>query len=500
MKAPKRIGLATRQASFNAIHILLGTVAGAVNTMVVLPKAFPEQDGRWGVIIVLTSWALIFAQLLNLGAPNTLMRYLPRFKDDEARQRALQGFSTVMIGVGIGLLAVLLLLGKSFFLSWFSPDDADKMRGNLDLLFVLFACMTLNVGLGGYLWAKLKTTWTQFVQETWLKTSYMLAALAFLFEAISYEMLLLLYTGIYGVSTLMLLVVALKEGLRPSFRWKGLPVKELVEYGLFSVLDRGISVIVHRTDFVMMAVILSLSSVEAYNPAFYIAAVAMIPQKAIAAIVNPLMAKAIAADDREEMQTLYSKSALNQVLVGGLIFGCTWASIDEVMMLLPDRYSGGKWVVLFIGISRLVYLMSGAAGALIQFSQWYRANFVLNAGFFVLTVISNYFCMHPNYLDLGMEGAAIATAASFVVYNAAKVIFVRQKHHMHMVSRNLVIALLLTTIPAAALQGWNPLPDAPFWSIVIKSGGLFGVIAAAALYLELSPDGQLVINKLLRRS
>ena len=61
MSATKRLGLVTRQASFNAVHILLGTVAGAVNTVVVLPLAFAEQDGRWGVIIVLTSWALIFA-------------------------------------------------------------------------------------------------------------------------------------------------------------------------------------------------------------------------------------------------------------------------------------------------------------------------------------------------------------------------------------------------------------------------------------------------------
>lgn len=500
MSAAKRLGLVTRQASFNAVHILLGTVAGAVNTVVVLPRAFAEQDGRWGVIIVLTSWALIFAQLLNLGTPNTLMRFMPRYKDEPAQSRALQGFSFSMLLLGIAALGGCLLLGKEWFLSFFQQGDAAKMRDHIGLLFMLFACMTLNVGFTGFLWARLSTTITQFVQETFLKTTYLAAAFAYLMGWIDYTWLLWLYTGSYAMSTLILGGLALQRGLRPSLQWNGLPLGELVSYGLFSVLDRGIAVIVHRTDFVMMAILLSLSKVEAYNLAFYIAAVAMIPQKAISAIVNPLMAKAIHAQDRTEMQTLYTKSALNQLLVGGLIFGCTWASIDEVMLLLPERYAGGKWVVLFIGISRLVYLMSGAAGALIQFSKWYRANFVLNLGFFALTVASNYFCMSPDWFDLGMEGAALATAGSFVIYNTTKVMYVRQKHGMHMFSRNLVAALLLTTIPAVALHGWHPLEGMPFWAIVLKSGGLFAVVVTTALYLEISEDGQLLVNKLLRRS
>ena len=78
--------------------------------------------------------------------------------------------------------------------------------------------------------------------------------------------------------------------------------------------------------------------------------------------------------------------------------------------------------------------------------------------------------------------------------------YVRQKHGMHMFSRNLVVALFLTTIPAAALHGWHPLEGMPFWAIVLKSGGLFAVVVTTALYLEISEDGQLLVNKLLRRS
>lgn len=500
MSALKGPGLVTRQASFNAGHILIGTIAGAVNTILVLPKAFAEQDSKWGLILTLTSWAMILAQLLNFGGYNTLLRFLPQHAESEQKQRALIGFSVSMSLLGTLLFGAMLLTGGAVFISWFKPDDAALLDGRLLLLFVLFMANSANITLGGFLSARLKTTWITFVQETFLKTSYLVIACLYLLDHISFEVLLRLYVGTYLTSTLLLLITALRNRLSMSFNFGLLERMKLFWYGLYSVLDRGIAVIVHRTDLVMMGIILSFSDVAAYNLAFYIGAVTLIPQKAISAIANPLVAKAIAEDDREEMRTLYRKSALNQLLVGGLIFAAIWAAIDEIMWLLPERFSNGKWVVLYIGLSKLIYLISGTSGALIQYSRFYRANFVLNLGFFAMTVLTNYLCMSPAFLDLGMEGAAIATACSFAIYNGVKIWYVKSVHRLTPWSRSIVLSAIIVAGVAIALSNWHPVdPGDALWGIVLKSGLAAMAIAGLALSLGLSSDVNAMWKRLIRK-
>lgn len=501
MNQRKGPGLVTRQASFNAGHILLGTIAGAVNTILVLPKAFAEQDSKWGLILTLTSWALILAQLLNFGGYNTLLRFLPKHEESPEKQRALIGFSFCMTLIGTLLFAGLLFSGGTVFISWFKPEDAALLDGRLLLLFILFVANNTNITLNGFLSARLKTTWITFVQESFLKTTYLAIACLYLFDSVSFEMLLQWYVGTYVVSTLLLLVVALRNKLRFSFRFSVLDRLQLMWYGLYSVLDRGISVVVHRTDLVMMGIILSFSDVAAYNLAFYIGAVTLIPQKAISAIANPLVAKAIANEDRAEMRTLYKKSALNQLLVGGLIFAAVWAAIDEIMWLLPEKFSNGKWVVLYIGVSKLIYLASGTSGALIQYSRFYRANFVLNLGFFGLTVLTNYICMSPALLDLGMEGAAIATACSFAIYNAAKVLYVRRVLKLSPWSRSIALTIVIIVVIATSVSAWHPLDTSQAFLAVVLKGGLAAIaIGGLALGLGLSSDVNEMWKRLIRRS
>lgn len=55
-----------------------------------------------------------------------------------------------------------------------------------------------------------------------------------------------------------------------------------------------------------------------------------IPGHSIAAISIPLTAQAWEKKDMNEIQNIYSKSSINQLIFGGLFFVCVWINIDDI--------------------------------------------------------------------------------------------------------------------------------------------------------------------------
>ena len=94
----------------------------------------------------------------------------------------------------------------------------------------------------------------------------------------------------------------------------------MISYGLY-VLVGGISIIiVTRIDIMMIGSMLDLEQVAFYTIAFFIGNAIMVPAKSIAAISIPLIAKAWEKNDLDEIQTIYSKSSINQLRCSSVTF------------------------------------------------------------------------------------------------------------------------------------------------------------------------------------
>ena len=72
------MGIVAKQSARNALVLATGLLLGAINTMFVLPAAFEGYEEGWGLIRVMTSWGTILAQVLALGMPNAMLRFLPQ--------------------------------------------------------------------------------------------------------------------------------------------------------------------------------------------------------------------------------------------------------------------------------------------------------------------------------------------------------------------------------------------------------------------------------------
>ncbi len=97
------MGVIAKQSGWASLAIGAGLVLGAVNTMVVLPRAFEGAEEQWGLIRILTSWGMILSSLAVLGVPSAIMRFLSRFPSEER-----PGILKTMLLIPAGGLAIML--------------------------------------------------------------------------------------------------------------------------------------------------------------------------------------------------------------------------------------------------------------------------------------------------------------------------------------------------------------------------------------------------------
>lgn len=485
------MGIIGKQAARNSVSIVLGTILGAVNTILILPAAFASFPEGWGLLKVLLAYAMIFAQLFGFGAGNSFIRFSPFFKGKQLHY--LRSFILSLPLIGMVILAIVFLLSGNSLIALVNEEDAYLLEDRLSLLFALTVILTMVFTLSGFIGSVFKSIFYQFMNELVIRVLYLGISLLYLIGWISFEQLVVFYVLSYGLMLLIIMIYSLGKGLRWSSPIKAPRKVEVLEYGLYSVLDKGASIIINNLDIIMISLLLDLERVAIYTLAFYIGSVVMIPQKALIMITNPMTSKAIAEDDRQELSSVYNKSVLIQFLIGASIFVAIWVNIDDIFLLLPTEFSYGKWVVLFIGLSKLFYLMSGVSGGMIVYSKHYKVNLYFNIALVAITVLTNLILI-PKYQ---INGAALATAISLLLYNLAKMIFVRYSFKLHPINGKLLLGILFMISLALIGSSWEWKIISTFWTIAIK-GSVFALLGAVLTYF-LSEDVRAMVEGIRKK-
>ncbi|MFN9323881.1 MAG: hypothetical protein ACK6A5_00665, partial [Flavobacteriales bacterium] len=90
----------------NTLLAYMGIGLGFVNVVLLYPRVL--QADEFGLTRLVVSMATIAAQLAQLGAENTVIRYFPYFRDADRKHRGLLGM-LLLFGTVAGLFAALVL-------------------------------------------------------------------------------------------------------------------------------------------------------------------------------------------------------------------------------------------------------------------------------------------------------------------------------------------------------------------------------------------------------
>ena len=488
------MGIVAKQSFFNLTFLLTGVLIGGISTIFIYPTVFENNLEEWGIIQTILAYALLGSQFLNLGIPNIAIKYFPKlYKKNQ------QGYLVYLLitipTIALSFFGLFLILFQDTFLLLFKEETALMMKSHLLSLFLIMLVNTFYKGFHSFTTAKLKSNFPLFLSDVYIRIALLLGIGLYYFKYIIFTELLTFFAIAYASQTLLIVLYNYKSLKQIKTKQNSVSKKELTSYGLFAMLEGSTSTLTGKLDIVMVAAMLFADNVALYALGFFIGGMVALPQKAITAIAMPLVSKAWEENDIEEIQGLYSKTSINQTLIGGFIFVLIVLGLDDLFSLIGPKFEASKPIVILIGISKLADIIPGINGGIIVTSKHYRFNFIFNAFLLGITYISNLLLI-PEY---GINGAALATIISFAVFNLIKWAFVWKKMDLQPFNINTLKAILILGISFSAAH-FSPFETGnAIVNIGVKTIIASIIFIPSVYLLNISPDINGFANKFLRR-
>jgi O-antigen/teichoic acid export membrane protein len=236
---------------------------------------------------------------------------------------------------------------------------------------------------------------------------------------------------------------------------------------------------------------LNLTDVAVYGPSFFLATAIMVPSRSMAAIINPIVAKTWVEDSMDELNELYKKSSIAPFTLSIFLFLIIWFNIDLIMKFYGATFGKGKYVFLFIGLGNLMNIVTGINGAIINTSKFYKIDLFFQILLVVITITMNIVLI-PVYK---INGAALATGLTIIIYNSLKLLYVHKKLKVHpFTSKTLIVSLVGLGFFILSLFG----AKGPFWLNMLFTF-IFIITYPLTVYkLNISPDLNSEIRKILK--
>jgi len=487
------MGIVRNQSIKNSISFYIGMAIGAINTVIVYPNVFKDNPDHFGLIQILIAYAIVVSTFTTFGIPKTFVRFFPTIK--EKGQLYFLSLVIPLLGFILSLLVYFLFKEQIFELI----HASELLRVNFFYIILLVFFIGFYDVLTAVSRSFLSAATPIFINEVFLKVYSMLVLLLHWFGYLDFPTFLKIYLFGYFLKFAILFLIQWKnDRFSLSFSVNDLKLKEILSFGLFVFVGGTSVMLVTRVDMFMIGSMLEdgtgegLKQVAFYTVAFFIGNAIKVPGKSIGAISSPLVAKALGKQDYKEIQTLYTKSSINQLIIGGLLFLCIWLNIDDIFSLLPEKFHGkdgeAQWVVFYIAIAQLFNMVTGINGTIIVNSKYYKYDLYTNVILVFATITTNYFLI----LKYGIDGAAMATAISIFLFNLIRLMLIKVKMNMHPFSLKTIKTILLLFVIFFAL-GFLPNTGYAFVDIIWKSIVVFILFIAAVFYFNLSED----INKLI---
>lgn len=417
------MGKVAKQSIQTTIFSYLGVVIGYVNVLWLYPYALDAS--QLGTFRTIQDLGLLFVPFAQLGVGHGITRFFPQLKSN---QSAFLSYGLVFSMAGFALVSAIFLGFRTEIISLFatnSPEIIDFF--GVVLLITLFAL--LSSILDAYSRSYVKVAVPTLVREVFLRLLTGILVGAYLLKWISFPQVMQGLVAVYGIAFLGVLVYLLWLGvLKLDFRWNTFPKgfrTSFLQFSLITFLATAASTLIMKIDSIMVSSMISLEANAIYTIAFSMALVIELPRRAISQVVMPVIADHFAKSNLSEINTLYKQVSNRQLYICLLLFILLWSNLDSLYHFIPNReiYVAGKYVVLLIGLGKLMDVAFSVNGEILVFSKHYHFNLIATIGMSILIVGLN-FLLIPIY---GIEGAALASVAVMFLFNLVKYLFLKIK-------------------------------------------------------------------------
>ena len=485
------MGVIRRQGIKTSIVAYFGVLLGAVNTLWLYPRFLEASE--IGLISLLTNVSLMIAPLAQMGVNGVILKYYPYVKNDKEKLGSFLYFIILIPTFGFLIAMLLLFLARNLVIEAFSENSSLFVDYLLVLVPFSFILVGRNIA-DAFSRAQLRVAMPKFFKEVILRVLIVIVVLVYSLSKLEQDFLIYGFVIAFGINQVLMLVYLRQlQSIKIKWSLRFLPksmIKESLIYGMYIILSGFAGMIVTKIDSWMIASKLDLANTGIYTIALYIGLAIEMPKRSLNLISLPVVGKALKNNRIDEVEDLYKKSSLIQLIIGGLLFTCVWINIDSLFELIPnsETYAIGKYVVFFIGLAVLFDMATGINNEIILMSNFYKWNVVIMIILIVLAIINNEIFI-PIY---GINGAALATFISIIVFNIIKYLLVWKKLNIQPFTIKSLISLTI----GLSLFGIGmilPTTQIPLVDIIYKSSLISAIYIFVHLRLGVSED----LNKLI---
>lgn len=477
------MGIIISQSIRNSVATYVGIALGLITTLYLYPNIL-SQD-QYGLTRLLLAASAIFAQFSQLGMGTGVIKFFPKFQDSSKDKNGFLFLSLLVPFFGYLLFFGAFFLFKYQLISYYSKSALFEDHYILILPIVL-SLVYFNI-LNAYTRALSKSIPGTLVSEVYLRLLVIALLVFYYFGKIDFEIFLLGFAMGYASQFILMAGYLLYIGefkIKPNFEFLDLNTRiEIRNYNFFSFFGGISNIVVSNIDIIMLGALLGLSDTAVYTIAFYIGSVIIVPQKSIGKIAPSLISRYLHEENYPEVEKIYKSSSINQLILGSLFFIGIWANLDNILAILPDNYSEAGWVIIVIGLSRLINMGTGLNGVILINSKFYKFDLVATLFLISFTVLSNYLLI-PMY---GILGAAIATALSLLFYNTIKFFYVWIKLSMQPFSIKIILVIIWSAL-ILALSLQVPQIGGLYIDIIVRSFSIALLFSTGVIFFNFSDE------------
>ncbi|MDN3644552.1 oligosaccharide flippase family protein [Lutimonas halocynthiae] len=482
------MGIVIRQSFNNTLILFLGFGIGGLNVLF-LYTHFLEAE-YFGLITFLLSTANMIMPLMVFGMQHTIIKFFSSYKSKEEQDN----FLWTAILLPLLVIIPLAILGVIFY----QNIAAYLSRENIIIEQYTFTIFLVSLCMGYfevfYAWSRvqMQSVFGNFIKEVFARLCVSFLLFAVYLDIINAEEFIYAVVIVYFIRVVIMKIYAFYLYF-PKFKRVKLPenIKEILTFSLYIIMAGSAGTILLEIDKFMIPQMKQIAEVAYYAVGVYIASVIGIPSRAMQQIINPITAKALNENNLAEVDSLYRKSSLNLLIVGGLLFLLINVNITELYEIInKPEYTAGIYVVLVISISELIKLSLGTNGAILTNSKYYRMLFYYAIGMAVSVVVLNKILIDI----MGIQGAALATFIVVAIFSMLKLLYVNIKMKIQPFTSKTVILLGIIGL-LYAVFGFMALPFNPFVNILIKSSLLTLIFGFLVIRIKLSSE----MNQMLRK-
>ena len=437
------MGIVKKQVYKNTLISYAGMVIGFVNLIFLYPR-FLAAD-QIGLFLLLISLSVLYSLVASMGVPSIVARYFPFFRSEDNTHGGFLHVVGRFAIIGFMISTAVFFLIKPIIVASFIQKAPLFVAYYYYLIPLAFFTIFFNFleALGK---AVYQSIFSSFLKEVLLRLLTMIAMVMLAEGWISFQQFIIIYISINGLICLVLLISLATSG-KFSFRKTLLPPavagKEMINFGLFTLLSSTVYVILQNVDRYMLSAMAGLAVQGIYGIYSGIAIVINVPQQALSRTTYQIVADSWKAKNMQNISEIYSKTSIIQMVAGCFLFIGIVVNKENLLAILHKKEFTDQFnVLVVICLGFLVDITGGLNTYILTTSHKYHL-------ITILVIAWSLFCIGLTYILIpiyGGLGAALAYLATITGINFCTWFYLKYRFKMQPFTFKHLLVIAITIV------------------------------------------------------